>query len=64
MMIERRAFSCSMGNIGGLVDDVLALERSEEVVIVFNDLVIPVRPDDTREQVIRLWNEKRKAAAR
>jgi hypothetical protein len=64
MLIERRAFSCSMGNIGGLVDEVLALDRTEEVFILFNDLVIPVAPDDTREQVIGRWNGKRKAAAR
>ena len=64
MLIERRAFSCSVGNIGCLVDEVLALDRTEEVVILFNDLVIPVSPDNTREQVIERWNGKRKAAAR
>lgn len=64
MLIERRAFSSSLGNIGGLVDEVLALYRSDEVVILFNDLIIPVLPDDTREQVIGKWNTARKASIR
>ena len=64
MLIERRCFSCSIGHIGTLVDDVLALYRRDEVVIVFNELVVPVYPDDDRTRVLMRYDEKRLASIR
>lgn len=54
--IERRAFSCTAGDIFSMVDKVLSLERTEEVVIIFNDTVVPVRVDDDRRQVLQRYD--------
>ena len=59
-LIERRAFSCVTGDIYSVVDDVLALERTDQVVIIFNDTVVPVEVDDDRRKVLGRYDELRR----
>ena len=61
---ERRAFSCTFGRIDALVDEVLALERTDEVVIIFNDTVVPVKVDDDRRQVMQRYDDLRRPQAK
>ena len=63
-LIERRAFSCTIGDIFTVVDEVLALDRTDEVVIIFNDTVVPVHVDDDRRQVLRRYDELRSRLAK
>lgn len=63
-LVERRAFSAVIGHIAQVVDEVLALPRDAEVVIIFNDLVIPVQPDDDAETVLRRWSARHAKAGR
>lgn len=58
MLQERRLFSIATGSFLTLVFDVLKLQCTEEVAIVFNDRVVSVYPDDTANDVIARWNEK------
>ncbi len=63
-LVERRAFSTVIGHIAQVVDQVLSIPRDAEVLIVFNDLVVPVQPDDDAVTVLRRWSARHAKAGR
>jgi len=62
MLIERRAFSVQTGHIQDAAELVVAVERTEPALLIFNDLVIDVAVEDTAAQIVDRWNAKRIAS--
>lgn len=54
-LVERRALSVAAGHISDAVDAVLAEDRNEEVVLIFNDLLMLIQPDDDVAAVRRKY---------
>jgi hypothetical protein len=61
---ERRCFSVFSGYIGDAVDAILELDRNEPVLMVFNDVLVEIGLDDTREMVRAKWDAKYLASIR
>jgi hypothetical protein len=62
MLIERRAFSVPTGSIDHAAELVVATPRTEDAILIFNDLVIDVKTDDRPGDIVGRWNETRLAA--
>ena len=56
-LVEMRSFSVTTGHISDAVDDVLALPRDADVLLIFNDLLLTVSPDDDRHSMQDKWNK-------
>lgn len=50
-LIEQRAFKVAHGHILEAVSTVLNMNLDEEVLLIFNDLVIPIEPGDDEMSV-------------
>ncbi|MFZ3482012.1 hypothetical protein [Sphingomonas sp. 3-13AW] len=57
-LVQRQCFLSPMGDITSLIDEVLSIERSKEVFIIFNDVVLPIYLDDSRESALAAWEAK------
>lgn len=62
MLIERRAFSVPTGSIDHAAELVVATPRTEDAILIFNDLVVDVKVDDRPGDVVRRRNETRLAS--
>lgn len=51
-LIEQRAFSVSVGHIADAVLAVLEIPRTEDVLLIFNGLVVTISPEDDEAAVI------------
>jgi hypothetical protein len=59
MLRERRLFTAAHGRIGHVVDEILALDRDDEVVLIFNDVIVPIDKHDSRCDVLVKWENAR-----
>lgn len=62
MLIERRAFSVQTGHIRDAAELVVAVPRDADAILIFNDLIVDVKVDDTPADVVDRWNAKRIAS--
>lgn len=54
-LIEQRAYSVAVGNIADAVLAVLETPRTEDVLLIFNDLVVTIAPGDDEAAVIEKY---------
>ena len=62
MLIERRAFSVATGSIDHAAELVVATPRTEDAILIFNDLIVDVKTEDRPGDIVRRWNETRLAS--
>lgn len=51
-LTERRSFTVTAGHIADAVQTVLGVPRDEDVLLIFNDLVLTIAPEDDEAAVI------------